>query len=174
MNNNYDKKHITNKPEAEVSSIKKSSDGITGEKNANIDKEIIEGDIYENEIEGIFGKYTDNIDNKETILVATNNEITTGDAYIKTVIKDSTIEDFKINIISIDEQDPTKNIYFEIIDNKLINKTGGIVQGMSGSPIIQNNKIIGVVNYVVVEDTNKGYGIFITSMLKEGDELITN
>ena len=80
-------------------------------------------------------------------------------------------EDFKINILSIDEKDPVKNIFFEITDNKLLNKTNGIVQGMSGSPIIQNNKIIGVVNYVVLNDTKKGYGIFIETMLKEGDKL---
>ena len=63
-----------------------------------------------------------------------------------------------------------KNILFEITDSNLLTKTGGVVQGMSGSPIIQNNKIIGAVNYVIVNDTKKGYGIFITTMLKEGDK----
>ena len=64
-----------------------------------------------------------------------------------------------------------KNIFFEITDKKLLKKTGGIVQGMSGSPILQDNKIIGVVNYVVVEEPLKGYGIFITTMLEEGDKI---
>ena len=59
---------------------------------------------------------------------------------------------------------------FEITDKRLLETTGGIVQGMSGSPIIQNNKIIGAVNYVIVNDTTKGYGIFITTMLEEGDK----
>ena len=65
------------------------------------------------------------------------------------------------------------SILFEITDKRLLNKTGGIIQGMSGSPILQNNKIIGVVNYVIVEDTKKGYGIFITTMLEEGDKIIS-
>ena len=64
----------------------------------------------------------------------------------------------------------SKNILFEVVDQDLIEKTGGIVQGMSGSPIIQNNKLIGAVNYVIVNDTTKGYGIFITTMLEEGDK----
>ena len=102
--------------------------------------------------------------------VANSNEIKPGEAVIKTVINESRVEEFTINIINIDESS-TKNILFEITDTRLLEKTGGIVQGMSGSPIIQNNKIIGVVNYVIVDDTNKGYGIFITKMLEEGDKI---
>ena len=64
---------------------------------------------------------------------------------LKAILEEDKKEDFKINILSIDEKDPVKNIFFEIIDNKLLNKTNGIVQGMSGSPIIQNNKIIGMI-----------------------------
>jgi len=70
----------------------------------------------------------------------------------------------------VDFNSKTKNILFEITDNNLLSKTGGIVQGMSGSPIIQNNKIIGAVNYVIVNDTSKGYAIFITTMLEEGEK----
>ena len=80
------------------------------------------------------------------------------------------IEDFDINIINLDTNSKTKNILFEITNKRLLEKTGGVVQGMSGSPIIQNNKIIGAVNYVIVNDTSKGYGIFITTMLEEGDK----
>ena len=105
----------------------------------------------------------------ETIEVGDIKEITTGPASIKTVIENNTVEEFSINILNIDPNSKTKNILFEITDKDLINKTGGVVQGMSGSPIIQNNKIIGAVNYVIVNDTKKGYGIFITTMLEEGD-----
>ena len=76
--------------------------------------------------------------------------------------------------MSINESDEVKNILFEIDDKELLKKTGGVVQGMSGSPIIQNDKIIGVVNYVVVDDSKKGYGIFIQTMLEEGDKLLNN
>ena len=71
------------------------------------------------------------------------------------------------NILKLNKDVATKNIFFEITDEKLLKKTKGIVQGMSGSPIIQDGKIIGAVTHVVVDDFSKGYGIFITSMLKE-------
>ncbi len=158
---------------ASVSDIRKSINGNAGSKNANVDKESDVGIIKSNEIEGIFGKYKDSFSNKELIEVGNNKDIKKGKAYIKTVIEDNKIEDFSINILTIDESSDTKNILFEIIDEKLLKKTGGIVQGMSGSPIIQNNKLIGVVNYVIVDSTNKGYGIFITKMLEEGDKIIS-
>ena len=63
----------------------------------------------------------------------------------------------------------TKNILFEITDERLKNKTNGVIKGMSGSPIIQNNKIIGAVTHAIVNDNTKGYGIFITTMLEEGE-----
>ena len=157
---------------AEVSSIKKSINGSTGEKNANVDRNNVNGEIYSNEIEGIFGKYIGNTDNNNLLEVGDISSIKKGKALVKTVISNDKVEDFDIEILSIDESNNTKNILFKITDSRLINKTGGIVQGMSGSPIIQDNKIIGVVNYVIVDDTSKGYGIFITKMLEEGDKII--
>ena len=106
----------------------------------------------------------------DVIEVGKINDITTGKAYIRTVIDNDKIEDFDINIINLDTNSKTKNILFEITNKRLLEKTGGVVQGMSGSPIIQNNKIIGAVNYVIVNDTSKGYGVFITTMLEEGDK----
>lgn len=155
--------------DASVSNIEKSSDGRAGEKNATYDKVEGTGDIDANDATGIYGTYQKNIENMETIEVGDIKEITTGPASIKTVIENNTVEEFSINILNIDPNSKTKNILFEITDKDLINKTGGVVQGMSGSPIIQNNKIIGAVNYVIVNDTKKGYGIFITTMLEEGD-----
>ena len=64
----------------------------------------------------------------------------------------------------------TKNIYFEITDDELLSKTGGVIQGMSGSPILQNGKIFGAVTHVVVENVKSGYGIFITNMLEESEK----
>ena len=80
------------------------------------------------------------------------------------------MENYEIEILHIDQNNPTKNILFQITDTKLLEKTGGVVAGMSGSPIIQNNKVIGAVTHVVVNDPEKGYGIFITTMLKEGEK----
>ena len=155
---------------ATVSNIKKSRDGAAGEKNANYDKTTSEGAIDNNDITGIYGNYQEEISNMETLEVGTKDDITTGKATIKTVIENNEVEEFEINILAIDKNSKTKNILFEITDEKLLNKTGGVVQGMSGSPIIQNNKIIGAVNYVIVNDTKKGYGIFITTMLEEGEK----
>ena len=75
----------------------------------------------------------------------------------------------QINITNISYNSKIKNISFEVISEELLNITGGIVQGMSGSPIIQNNKIFGAVTHVVVSKPNTGYGIFITTMLSEGE-----
>ena len=152
--------------EASVQSIIKRKRGVAGEKNAITNKNNLYGTVKENELTGIYGTYTKEI-NKD--LIEISDTITTGEAYIKTVIKDDVVEDFKINILQVDKKSKTKNILFEITDSKLLKETGGIIQGMSGSPIIQNNKLVGAVNYVIVNDTSKGYGIFITTMLKEGD-----
>lgn len=155
--------------DASVSNITKSRNGKAGEKNANYDKTDVDGNISDNDITGIYGTYNENIENMDTIEVGDSNDIKTGKATIKTVIENDVVEEFDINIIGIDTNSKTKNILFEVTDKKLLEKTGGIVQGMSGSPIIQNNKIIGAVNYVIVNDTTKGYGIFITTMLEEGE-----
>lgn len=156
--------------DATVSSIVKSRAGNAGEKNATYDRANVYGTISNNELEGIFGTYTQDVSNKEKLEVGEISEIRTGPATIKTVIKENQVEEFAINIIGLDDTSKSKNILFEITDERLLKETGGIVQGMSGSPIIQNNKIIGAVNYVIVNDTSKGYGIFITTMLKEGDK----
>ena len=155
---------------ANVSNIRKSTNGNAGEKNASYNKKISEGKIDKNEISGIFGDYKEDIEQDKTLEVGNKDEVTKGKAYIRTNIKDDEIKDYEINILNIDLNSKSKNILFEVTDKALIKETGGIVQGMSGSPIIQNNKIIGAVNYVIVNDPKKGYGIFITTMLKEGEK----
>lgn len=154
---------------ANVSDIVKSRNGQAGEKNSTYERDVVFGKIKENENSGIFGTYLEDFSDKELIEVGKVDDIHVGDATIKTVIKDTDVEDFSINIISIDPDSATKNLLFEVTDKELLKETGGIVQGMSGSPIIQDNKIIGAVNYVIVNDTSKGYGIFITTMLKESE-----
>lgn len=156
--------------DAYVSGIVKSRNGKAGEKNAVYNKDDVYGVVEANEISGIFGKYSKDISNMDVIKVGKVDDITMGKAYIRTVIDNDKVEDFEINIINLDTNSKTKNILFEITDKRLLERTGGVVQGMSGSPIIQDNEIIGAVNYVIVNDTSKGYGIFITTMLEEGDK----
>lgn len=153
--------------DASVYDIIKSYDGSAGEKNASYDKSEITGIITDNDKTGIYGTYNGDISTRSYVDIGNPSDIKLGDASIRTVIENNTIEEFKIKIIDIDNNSDTKNILFEITDQNLLNKTGGVVQGMSGSPIMQDNKMIGVVNYVIVNDTKKGYGIFLTKMIEE-------
>lgn len=153
-----------------VVSISPGIGGVPGEKNARYDTEDIYGNIKENSTSGIFGKYTREIPKGKLYKVANNDEIELGEASILTVVNDDLVEEFKINILKINKNDKSlKNILFEVTDPNLLNISGGIVQGMSGSPIIQGDKIIGAVTHVVVDNPTKGYGIFITSMLEEAE-----
>ena len=154
---------------SDVTSINKSEDGKAGEKNARYDKSKVYGSISENTTSGIFGTYTDKLPDIKTIEVGTIKDIHLGEAKIRTVINNDEIKEFRINIIKLNPNSDTKNILFEITDEELLNSTGGVVQGMSGSPILQDNKIVGAVTHVIVNDSKKGYGIFITTMLKEAD-----
>ena len=156
--------------ESTVTGIVKSNNGNPGEKNARYDTSNVYGNIKENTSSGVFGEYTDKIENDNLYKVANANEINIGEASILTVVEDNNVQEFKINILKInDNKKSNKNILFEIIDENLLDITGGIIQGMSGSPIIQNDYIIGAVTHVVVDDTTKGYGIFITTMLEEAE-----
>lgn len=155
---------------SEVTDIRPSRDGTPGEKKAQISTDDIYGDIVKNEKSGIFGTFTGEISSKDAIEVCKPEDVKRGKASIRTVLSGNNIEEFEINILEIDISSPTKNILFQITDKNLLEQTGGIVAGMSGSPIIQDNKLIGAVTHVVVNDTDKGYGIFITTMLEEGEE----
>lgn len=154
---------------SKVTNIEPSRDGNPGEKNA-VFKETTIGNIKENTNKGIFGTYENEIPNKKLYKVASPNEIKQGEAKILTVLNNEEIKEYKINILKISEtKEKTKNLLFEITDEELLEKTGGIIQGMSGSPIIQDDKIIGAVTHVVVDSPKKGYGIFITNMLEEAE-----
>ncbi len=157
--------------ESTVTSIKKSIDGVAGEKNATFKYDNIYGNILDNTQNGIFGFWQEQLNNNDLIEVADNNEIKLGKATMYTVTKENKKEAYDINITSIQDYNSTKNMTFEITDEELIAKSGGIVQGMSGSPIVQNNKIIGAVTHVIVDKPINGYAIFIKTMLEKGDEI---
>jgi len=151
---------------SDITSIDKSSDGKPGEKNAKFYFDTVYGTIEKNLDTGIYGTYSDDYNSNNLIEVASINEIEIGKAYIRTTLDDNKIENFDIEILSIDLENDTKNILFKITDLELLEKTGGIVRGMSGSPIVQNNKLIGAVTHTVVSDNTKGYGISIIKMLE--------
>ena len=153
-----------------VTGITPSTDGNPGEKNATFNSSNSYGKITENTDKGIFGEYNNKIDNYNIYKVANINDIKLGEAKILTVLDGNKINEYTINIQKVSKtKDKIKNIIFEITDKDLLNKTNGIIQGMSGSPIIQGDYIVGAVTHVVVDNPHKGYGILITNMLEEAE-----
>jgi stage IV sporulation protein B len=156
---------------AEIMSIIKGKEGEPGELIGMIrqsDKYKI-GSITNNTYQGIFGnigyEYDEGLD-MEPLKVGLKQEVKKGKAYIRCNV-DNKITDYEINIESVDvsNSNHSKGIVIRITDPRLLELTGGIVQGMSGSPIIQNNKIIGAVTHVFIQDSTKGYGTFIENMV---------
>lgn len=155
--------------DSNVTSIDKSSSGNPGSKNATLNTSLVNGNITKNTESGIFGKYTSELKNDKQYKVAEVENIKLGKAKILTVLNGTEVSSYDINIIklNLNSDSKIKKILFEVIDKELLNKTGGIVQGMSGSPIIQGDYIIGAVTSVVVSNPTNGYGILITDMLEE-------
>ncbi|MGG2064485.1 SpoIVB peptidase [Bacillus sp. S14(2024)] len=156
-----------------VTSIERGSNGDPGEKLARFspDHEII-GNITTNSPFGIFGKLNTGMKNgimDEAIPIALSYQVKEGPAKILTVIDQDKVEAFDIEIVStVPQKFPaTKGMVVKITDKRLLEKTGGIVQGMSGSPIIQDGKLVGAVTHVFVNDPTSGYGVHIEWMLHE-------
>ena len=129
------------------------------------------GVIEKNTDEGIYGELNSDrswIGEEVPIQVAEKEEIKTGEARIRCYI-DGEVKEYSIRVTQIDKESDqvNKGMVIQVTDTELLEKTGGIIQGMSGSPIIQNGKLIGAVTHVFVQDSTKGYGIFIENMLKE-------
>ena len=153
-----------------ITSIDRSVRGTPGGKNAKFYSGNTYGLIDKNIESGIYGEYTTKIPSKTPLKVASLDEIELGEAKIYTVLNGETLGEYSIEITKVDEKNAAKNIYFNVTDKTLLEKTGGIVQGMSGSPIIQNNKIIGAVTHVVISNPSSGYGISIIKMLEDGEK----
>ena len=152
-----------------ITGIDKSRVGYAGSKNAKFYYNTKYGSIMKNTNVGIYGLYEANFPDKEMLEVASKDEVKIGNAKIATVLNKEDINYYDIEITKIDETAKIKNISFKITDKELLDKTGGVVQGMSGSPIIQNGKIIGAVTHVIIDNPTTGYGLFITTMLEEGE-----
>lgn len=149
--------------------IDRSGVGTAGTKNAKFYSNTIFGTVTKNTNKGIYGIYTANISDLGTLEVGTPDTLKIGKASIYTVLSNEDIKSYDIYINMIDKTRDIKNIYFNITSEELIATAGGIIQGMSGSPIIQNNKIYGAVTHVILDNPTRGYGIFITTMLEEGE-----
>jgi len=152
-----------------VIKIEKSVRGVVGTKTAKFYSNTLYGTVIKNTNKGLYGTYAVDISSDKVLPVGQPGTLTKGPAQIYTVLKDEEIKVYEINIDKIDDKSEIKNIHFNLVSEELINATGGIIQGMSGSPIIQNGKIYGAVTHVIVDKPTTGYGIFITAMLEEGE-----
>ena len=150
-----------------VKKINPSQNGNPGEKIAEIGSIEI-GRLYENNNYGIYGQYTNLSDQLQTISTASMDEIELGEAYFLTVLNGHEVSRCSIRITDLKKQNEpdVKGITFEITDEEVLSLTNGIVQVMSGSPIIQNNKLIGCVTHVDINNVHQGYGLYIDWMLK--------
>lgn len=158
---------------ASVSGIQQGKRGQPGEKmGILIEENNYLGDIQKNTAFGIYGTLNTVMDNNiysEALPVASMSQIQAGPAEMLTVVNGQEIDRFNIDIQKINYQDypEGKGLVIKVTDDRLLEKTGGIVQGMSGSPIIQNGRIVGAVTHVFVHDPTRGYGCFIDWMLME-------
>lgn len=149
-----------------VQSIKKATSGVAGEKIALINDEKI-GQIKVNNNLGVFGNIN-KIEEGEIINLSNASEIKTGKAQILTVVSGEQKEYFDIEILEVklDTKDHIKGIKYKVTDQRLLNVSGGIVCGMSGSPIIQNGSLVGAVSHVSVDRPSIGYGVIAEYMYK--------
>lgn len=155
-----------------IDSIKKAQPGVAGEKRATLNQNVI-GTVTSNSITGLYGKTLKNyVKDKKIIEIGHQEEVVLGEAQIITTLENNKVESFNVEIIELEKQNDIdiKGIKLKITDESLIDKTGGIIQGMSGSPIIQNGKLIGAVSHVTVDNPQLGYGMYIDWMIKESEK----
>ncbi|MFA5634315.1 MAG: SpoIVB peptidase [Anaerovoracaceae bacterium] len=162
---------------ASVESVKQGKAGLPGEiRGIFYEADEPLGNLLTNTNYGIFGSFYKPITNPyypEPMAIGYQNNVEEGPAWLLTTVDGNKMEKYEIHIDKVNRQSKpnTKSMVISVTDERLLKKTGGIVQGMSGSPIIQNDKIIGAVTHVFVNDPLKGYGIFIEWMLQQTDQL---
>lgn len=160
---------------ATVTDVKKGEIGSPGELRCAFDLKHDIGTLISNTNRGIFGNIQDAsvYEGREALPIADSSEIEPGKAYIYSTVNGTETKTYEIEITKLyrSNNSDEKNMMIKITDPELIEKTGGIVQGMSGSPIIQNGKIIGAVTHVLVNDPRRGYGIFIQNMLNKAYQM---
>ncbi len=151
---------------ARVMSVKKGKSGEPGQLIGALKSPEILGTLYKNTQQGVFGT-TDAAWKGDAIPVAKSEEIKTGNAVIRSTVAGETPREYSVKILKIypKSRNNGRNLLLRVTDPALLEATGGIVQGMSGSPIIQDGKLVGAVTHVLVNDPTTGYGIFIENML---------
>lgn len=160
-----------------IRGIKMGQKGTPGELEGEfLDKPDIIGDIEVNSDFGVFGVLLPDALGERwgrTLEIGSHSMVHVGKASILTCIQGQKVEEYEIEIQRIARTDlsSTKNLVLKITDKRLLDSTGGIVQGMSGSPILQDGRLIGAVTHVFINDPTRGYGVFIESMLDKSNNL---
>lgn len=154
---------------ATVDAIQKAKENVPGEKQATIDFTQVLGSVDKNTFLGIYGNYEQLPRGKSALPIAERQEIHTGKALIYTVLHGKQLATYEVEITKLHTQkeEESKGIELTITDTTLLQETNGIIQGMSGSPIIQDGKIIGALTHVITSDPIRGYGVYIDWMLQE-------
>lgn len=152
--------------DAQILSVKKGKCGDPGQLKGNAEAMDVCGQLLRNTPQGVFGTSKQGWPG-EPLPVASYEDVCTGPATIRSTVEGSTTREYSVEILKIYPQDRSdnRNFLIKVTDPQLLAATGGIVQGMSGSPLIQDGKIIGAVTHVLVNDPTMGYGIFIENML---------
>lgn len=148
--------------------VKRGLRGNPGELKGLFDNGVMLGAISKNTQCGIFGKLTKDYDYSQlkAVKIADASKVEMGKAYIYSTLSGKSCEEYEISIVKVEENNKeNKNFVIKINDKRLLDRAGGIVQGMSGSPIVQNGKLIGAVTHVFVNDPTRGYGIAIENMI---------
>ena len=160
-----------------ILSITKGESGTPGKIQGTIENQENIGLISKNTRFGIYGTVDNlsglNIDTSKEMKVATRDEIKTGKSTILCSLDNDTPQEYEIEIEKIFKNNnyDNKSMEIRVTDERLLEKTGGIIQGMSGSPIIQNGKFVGAVTHVLVDNPEEGYGVFADIMLKQSREV---
>ena len=147
--------------------------GLPGELKGSFSGVLPMGSIRINGDTGVYGLIYDTAVQGTMMETAQQQEVEPGPAQILTTIDEGGVRAYDIEIeeISFSTSDPNRNLLLHVTDPELLAATGGIVQGMSGSPIIQNGRLVGAVTHVLVKDPTRGYGIFVENMLRTADEV---
>lgn len=157
--------------QAEVVGVRRGERGMPGElKGSFLREQVRLGSVKNNSAVGIYGRMEAAMDNAlypGGLPVGGKGEVHTGEATILSTINGSEMVEYAVEITQVNRGSEQKSMVIHVTDERLLSATGGIVQGMSGSPIIQDGKIVGAVTHVFVNDPTKGYGIFIEKMLDE-------
>ncbi|NDO46800.1 SpoIVB peptidase [Clostridium sp. MD294] len=158
--------------QSSIIDVKKGEKGEPGALTGNVGRDLVLGSISINTEVGIYGKVEKGKESYFTgqkLPIALQQDIHEGKATILSNIEGEEVKEYEIEIESVNRysKNESKGMVIKIVDKELLSKTGGIVQGMSGSPILQEGKIVGAVTHVFVNEPTKGYGIFIENMLKQ-------